>query len=92
MKHPPPEGFTLLDLMALAHERAIQIHIGVAGQDIGKVPAEVTVQFSQAKRSDVVAYSFVMDAKNPRLNLGMSMQLLRRLDEFAPRRSKLIVL
>lgn len=92
MKHPPPEGFTLVDLCALAHERAVQIHIGVAGQDIGKLPAEVTVQFSQAKRSDVDAFSFVLDPRNPRLNLGMSIQLLKRLNEFAPRRSKLIVL
>ncbi len=92
MKHPPPEGFTLVDLCALAHERAVQIHIGIAGRDVGKVPAEVTIQFSQARRDDVDAFSFVMDRHNPRLNLGMSMQVLKRLDAFAPRRSKLIVL
>ena len=34
----------------------------------------------------------VHDRHNPRLNLGMSMQVLKRLDAFAPRRSKLIVL
>ena len=90
MKKVPAEGFTLVDLMALAHERAVYIHIGVAGPDIAKIPAEVTVQFSKAGK-DPVAYSFVMDAKNQRLNLGVSVQLLSRLNEYAPRQARLIV-
>lgn len=88
----PPEGYNLHDLMHLAHERCIQIHIGVAGQDVGKTPPEVTIMFSKATAEKPLAFSFVLDKANPRLNLGMSMQLLRKLDEFAPRRSKLIVL
>jgi hypothetical protein len=88
----PEQGFTLVDLMALAHERAVFMHIGVAGPDVGKIPAEVTVQFSSALKDNPMAFSFVLDGNNPHLNLGVSIQLLKKLDEFAPRRSKLIVL
>lgn len=90
MKNIPQEGFTIVDLMALAHERAVYIHIGVAGPDIGKLPAEVTVQFSKAGK-DPVAFSFAMDAKNKRLNFGVSVQLLARLNEYAPRPMRLVV-
>lgn len=92
MNRPPPEGFSLLDLCRLAHERAVYMHIGVARPDVGKTPPEITIQFSKATKEQPIAFSFMLDRSNPRLNLGMSMQLLRKLDEFAPRRSKLIVL
>ena len=85
-----PEGLTLEDLCRVAAERAVYLHIGVAKQDIGAHPPRVTVQLSTIMGDRVEAYAFDLERGNPRKNLMMSVQLMERIELFAPKR--LIVL
>lgn len=85
-----PEGLTLEDVMRIAAERGIYIHIGVATKDVGAHPPRVTVQLSTLKNDQSRAYSFDLVKGNTRQNLSISVLLMERINEFAPQR--LIVL
>ena len=85
-----PEGLTLEDVMRVAVERGIYIHIGVATKDIAANPPRVTVQLSTLKGERVEAYAFDLVRGNPRQNLSFSVLLMERVNLFAPKR--LIVL
>lgn len=85
-----PEGLTLEDVMRVAAERGIYIHVGVATNDIAANPPRVTVQLSTLKNERVEAYAFDLVRGNPRQNLSFSVLLMERVNLFAPKR--LIVL
>lgn len=92
MKNLPPAGFTLVDLCRICASHAVYMNIGVAIPDIALSPTRITIQLSQPKREDVEAFAIDMQPGNPRLNLAMSVLVMQRLERYAPKRSKLIVL
>lgn len=75
---PPKEGFTLQDICLLCADACIHILIGVHKADKGKAPVTITFQLQDPDGiMPPQAWSCVLDRKNQRLNMGLSMLLVQ---------------
>ena len=89
-KASPP---TLRNLMLLARQRAIRIHIGVAVPDIASPRDVVTLQVTSANDSDkrVEAFRVEIDPRDGLVSQRSWSRLLDAVDTIAPQRRILTI-
>lgn len=83
-KISPP---TLKNILLLAKERAVRIHIGVAARDIAEPRNLVTIQVTPANEADqrVEAFTVEIDPRDQTISQRAWMRLFDAVDTMAPR-------